>query len=851
MDAQTIVLEDYLRIKPQNAEKLKEYITTGRILVGPWYVQNDFNLTSGEATVRNFLIGREIAEQFGKCTMVGYAPDQFGLISQFPQILKKFGIDNCLFGRGFNFDELRKAEFIWDGEDGSEVLAVHMPFWYNNAQRFSNDIEKSMKMVELNNKHLQMTSTTSYYLMMNGVDHLEAQENLMPILREINKRLPEGEAIVQYTMPEYMENLNASVKGLDRYTGEMRNGPEYNILTGTLSSRVYLKQWNTRCQTLLEQRLEPLYSLLQMMGIKEYPSDFLTYLWKTLLQNHAHDSICGCSVDRVHEHMVDRFKRVEEAGEELLSRGMEFLSSYIDREELSDNQYIITICNTGQKERSGVEEITLDFLQEEASDEFCITDSAGNVVPHVILEKRNKMKSILSPINLPGVVSVVSYRIRIWVDKVAGLGYQTYIVTPGRKGNVLEEKASNTVPEMENEYLKVEIKPNGSINLLKKESGKWYHNLLILEDREDTGDSYIYRNNSECVPILSSYVEANIVKIEENDLNSIYRVSYELPLPIAYCLDEGKRNDETVCMSIDVTLTLKKGSRQLDVSIEVDNKVKDHRLRVLFPTGIDSDISLAGSPFDVIARDRTLFSKGKIKVAEQPNTNFVNIDGNGDGIAILNEGLYEYEYLNDIEKTIALTLLRGNGFISSDQTGLPMDERWMVPGNQCLGVHTLNLAIYPHNGDYLDGQVAQKAQEFLNPLLIYCQPVDTRKFTGGRPFVQDSDISEIFFQDLKYPDIKLPHAAQLVSITGKAVVLSCAKQKEKGDSLIFRLYNASSSSTEFSITLSQTFKNAFIVDLNEERQNELKLRDEKTINIQMKPKEIVTVELVQEKPLRM
>jgi hypothetical protein len=225
-------------------------------------------------------------------------------------------------------------------------------------------------------------------------------------------------------------------------------------------------------------------------------------------------------------------------------------------------------------------------------------------------------------------------------------------------------------------------------------------------------------------------------------------------------------------------------------------------------------------------------------------TNFVNVDGQGYGIAVLNEGLYEYEHLRDSENTIALTLLRGNGFISSDETGLPMEDRWLVPDNQCLGVHTLNISIYPHKGNYLEGEVPQKAQDFLNPLLVYCQPVDTRKFTGGRPFVQDSDVAEIFFRDKKYPDIKLPRSLQVVSIKGKDVVLSCVKQKEKGDSLILRLFNPSSASSSFSITLFQPYHKAFMVNLNEEKQQEVRLTDQRTINLLMAPKEIITLELV-------
>ena len=147
LDAQTVVLEDYLEYRPSRRETLRRYITEGRLVVGPWYLQNDFYLTSGESTIRNLLEGRRIAASFGNCGKVGYAADQFGNISQLPQILNNFGLDNFVFGRGLADYEVgpqgevitktTPSEFIWEGADGSRVLAVHMAFWYNNAQRFS------------------------------------------------------------------------------------------------------------------------------------------------------------------------------------------------------------------------------------------------------------------------------------------------------------------------------------------------------------------------------------------------------------------------------------------------------------------------------------------------------------------------------------------------------------------------------------------------------------------------------------------------------------------------------------------------------------------------------------------
>jgi len=143
LDAQTICLEDYLDIRPQRRAELERLVRAKKLLIGPWYVQNDFFLTSGEATVRNLLAGRRIANAFGHCDAVGYVPDQFGLIGQLPQILRGFGIDNCIFARGYDMGGAETPpvpqpnEFLWAASDGSEVLGVFLSAWYNNAQRFS------------------------------------------------------------------------------------------------------------------------------------------------------------------------------------------------------------------------------------------------------------------------------------------------------------------------------------------------------------------------------------------------------------------------------------------------------------------------------------------------------------------------------------------------------------------------------------------------------------------------------------------------------------------------------------------------------------------------------------------
>ena len=101
LDGQTIVIEDYLEVRPDQEERLRSHITAGRLLVGPWYVMPDMHLVSGESLVRNLALGHRIAERFGGVMGAGYMPDPFGHVAQMPQILAGFSLDSAILWRGF------------------------------------------------------------------------------------------------------------------------------------------------------------------------------------------------------------------------------------------------------------------------------------------------------------------------------------------------------------------------------------------------------------------------------------------------------------------------------------------------------------------------------------------------------------------------------------------------------------------------------------------------------------------------------------------------------------------------------------------------------------------------------
>src|SRR6266699_251337 len=135
LDGQTIVLDDYLEVKPEQEKRLKEYTRAGRIQVGPWYLQPDEFLVNSESLVRNLQIGLRQAAGYGDPMRVGYVPDCFGHIAQLPQILRGFGIDSAVFWRGIGA-EAHKSEFYWAAPGGTQVLVIFLAdaSGYSNAR---------------------------------------------------------------------------------------------------------------------------------------------------------------------------------------------------------------------------------------------------------------------------------------------------------------------------------------------------------------------------------------------------------------------------------------------------------------------------------------------------------------------------------------------------------------------------------------------------------------------------------------------------------------------------------------------------------------------------------------------
>jgi len=812
LDAQTVVLEDYLEIRPYRKDLIIKYVKEKRLVIGPWYLQNDFYLTSGESTIRNLLYGMQMCREFGDYCKVGYAPDQFGNISQLPQILRNFDIDNFVFGRGLTYyDEdndgnLKQiphpVEFKWVGPDGSFLTTVHMKTWYNNAQRFSKEIQKAKLLAESAVRGLEKYQISPYFLLMNGVDHLEPQDDLTEILTSLNIGvLEEGCEIKQIRLDDFISEISKYLKDqsieLPEVKGEIRYGADQELLKGTFSSRIDIKHINVFLQNEMENIIEPLFSMLELFGANGlYPADELDYAWKILLKNHPHDSICCCSKDEVINNMYDRYDRLEKILEFLKEKGKVFMTNHLEMSKNNQKDYIIAVANTTEISRKNeVIEVDIDITEYNKDFIIKIYDYENKDINFEIIEENEYLRDIFTTVNLPGVLRVKRYKILMEIDKIDPYSLRSFLVKLVKKENVklTDNKIcdNNFVAEnnyLENNYYKVDVKSDGRINIFDKLANKYYQDILDIEETADSGDSYIYVKTDDS-PIYYSEYPAEKISFVKNNYFQECKIEKNIKLPCGYDFDYKKRKSEFVDCKITVNIILKKNSPVLGLKYEIDNKAMDHRLRIVLKPGIITDYSYADTPFDIVKRDKDFHYKATMSRV-LPNTSFALIQDDEIGFSVYTKGQHEFEHLEG-KGLLAFTILRSTGVIGRDVNTLTSSggEKWNSAGNQCIYKIQGELGFQFFSGNYIENHIPAAAKIFRTELVSCFNSCDHKRFTGGRTAVQDARVSELFYKDDPWENVVLKESTSAISFDNPNILISGFKKSISQKGLIIRSWN--------------------------------------------------------------
>lgn len=768
-DGQTIIIEDYLQVRPENRERLVRHIREGRIFIGPWYILQDAYLTSPEANVRNLQLGHQDAAVYGEVSKIGYFPDTFGLTGQIPQLMQQAGITNAFFGRGVKptgFNNMVSddgyessfSELVWEGPDGSQVLGILFANWYSNGNEVPVELDEARRFWERKLGDARQYAATDQLLFMNGCDHQPLQTDLPGAIRMAEKLHPEVN-FVHSNFPDYIRAVEASLAGrsLSTVKGELRSQRTdgWGTLVNTASARVYLKQLNQRGQAMLEKVAEPLAVIAGLHG-GEYPHHLLDYAWKTLLQNHPHDSICGCSVDEVHREMVTRFDKSYHTAEGIVADSMQAITAAVDTSGFAaygEEALPLIVTNTSGWSRTGTVTIELDAARQYLRDGLplgenarrmkaveldgrVLVDEQGQPVPYTVEDLGLSFGYDLPDDRFRQPYSCRKVRLTFEAADVPALGLRTYAWVRPLGANAADVagsalaanlEAMASVPAslvhgarvLENDTLRVEVMADGSFTLEHKPSGKLYQGLGVYENTGDIGNEYMYRQPAGEVPLTTFGLNADIAVIEDTPYRASIEIAHEWEIPASAdtLLEEeqralvyyperlAQRAAATVTLKLRTVLRLERSGKGLEVKSFIDNMAKDHRLRMLFPADLAAASHRVDSMFELAERPNEPAPEWQNPSNAQHQQCFVDVTGENAGLTVANLGLHEYEILRDGRNTIAVTLLRSVGEMG--------DWGWFpTPEAQCLGEQTADLLLLPHSGDAVTSGAAAAAAAY-------------------------------------------------------------------------------------------------------------------------------------------
>lgn len=840
VDAQGSLLDDYIKWMPQDKDRITKLVKEKKLVIGPWYTQTDQLVISGESIVRNMYYGMKRCETFGGYMNVGYVPDSFGQSGNMPQIYKEFGIEDTLFWRGVSDDMVNHTDYNWRGDDGSVVFTTQIPFGYYIGGNIPEDPKQSEEFWQKECfEKAGGRSATKHIYFPNGFDQAPIRTNLPEIIKERNEKDPENEYVIS-CIEDYIKDVKSENPELEEVSGELVIAKHMRIHKSIFSSRSDLKVMNTQIQNYVTNVMEPLLTLSYNLG-NDYPHEAVGEIWKLLFENAAHDSIGSCISDTANEDVYVRYKQARDIAVNLV----ELHSRLIATSVKNDAEMTFTLINTLPQKRND----TVVVKTYIPGGDFAILDEKGNKVDYTVIESRDLTDYVLSqtikldPSRKFYVPSqVLEATIAIKTSDVPAFGYVQYTLdTKGNSAKNLEKK--NT---LENEFYAINVEEDGSLTITDKENNVTYKNQGVLVENGDDGDSFNYSPPRKDLEVFSNKSECS-VEVSGSDIYDQAVIKFNMVVPKD--LEERAEGKVSVNLPITMTVALRKDSKVIDFNVHVDNKGLSHRLCVLFDSQIVSSFNYADEQFGSIKRPNYYEKEMKLYMASaenktekkagvqelanwandqstwqeppisiEPTQSYVSLTDGKQGIAVIPQGVREYEVLDN--HMIRLTLFRTYGFMGKEnliyRPGRASGERIIeTPAAQLLKEMDFAFGFTTYASDINEANVDTLAKAYNTNIEVYTYA----EFLNGRLIFSQREIEGT--KESRYSLFE----------TENKLVVSAIKKAEDNEGYIIRLFNGKNhENTSDTIKFNFDVKEAYYTNLREEKTEDIKVENN-TINV--------------------
>jgi alpha-mannosidase len=679
---------------------------------------------------------------------IGWLPDNFGHVSQMPQILKLAGCDYFYFHRCKPY----MGTFWWQGTDGSKVLS-----YANNT--YNGKITPALK-----DELTKITPDKHRVIQITGVgDHGGGPTRAEIMLVHELDKTPDYPAVKFTTAGHFFNMAEREMDGRPTHNGEMGF-----IFEGCYTTIADIKSGNRNSENSLFQN--EFFNTLRWLNGDKYPSAELTDLWQTVTFNQFHDILPGSAINEANKEAVSRYSEVLRKSTELRNNAFRKMADEV-KFQTGMGQPVVAY-NLQPVARKAVVEANVYSHQEPATAKFASwgsyygsknikpVDGAG--VPSVLVRdgsgKTYPAQVVWGKATPPGFTSKVQFI----VDEMPAGGYKTFYVDMTKAGEDLQ-----AIPFRDNTFetdffrIKFDMKTGGIVSLFDKRASREY-----VKEGGQLNKLRIYMEDKKGG--MKSWTINKIMK--EEDVDKVHSVRIVENGPVRACVETVKTWGKS--RFIERTYLYKSYPR-IGYDMEVhwletgSDSTDSPMLRALFPVNLENPVFNCQVPFDVVERPtdlrKTTLSYKRLlpdmsqnfdpEGQEVPAQKWVDLTDGTYGIALLNSTKYGHSYHKG---DLRLTLLRAAG------------QPDIYPN---LGKFTISYALYPHAGDWKTGNVWSEGEDFNIPVYAAEPPsLSLVKTHATRP--EEASFFEVDAQNVVITGIKKAEdnndlVVRLCELTGK------------------------------------------------------------------------------------
>ena len=589
LDGQVIALLDYLKYRKNKKEEIISLIKQKKLAIGPYFVSADSYLVNFISMLKNLDIGMELSKEFSQKEFIGYLSDIFGISNSAFWALNLKNIDKALIWRGVNPRKINNnCDFI-----KNDIKTTWLIQGYFNDFFHQNEIN-----IEGIKSYLDKISKYSKntLLLPIGADHLGMLKDANKKIQFVNSKLENYEIILSSPF-EYFKNTKFENNTKEK---EFLDNSNTYILSGVYSARIPQKIKNNEIQNKLTRIIEPSNHYL-----KEKYKENIKEIYKTLIKNHAHDGIYGCSIDSVAKSVDSRFEKCELALNAIEKRIIgNFKLKHKIQNKSKDKIGILNLSN------SKIKKVQIDLP-------YVLKNS------QVLKTKRGFCDELLYDIyKIPTTEDICDiYTQIIEISNNNNFEFNTVTIKKPLKKNKITKNA------IENDFIKLEIK-NNKIFIKNKKTSEFFE--LKLTDIKDKGDSYNF----------APYGEYKEIKLKKTEIEYDGIIQSSLKL---YFKD------------IELSAIIDNQSDFIKFNSKINNKTKNHKIQLVLISKDEIKKTIAQDAIGII--ERKIDSNYKmqdfmpakrpieLKSNSYPMQNFVCANN----IVALTKGLCEYEiYQNEL-----------------------------------------------------------------------------------------------------------------------------------------------------------------------------------------------------------